>query len=397
MRFILTVPNPAFFIALTPIALLRVLGLVFFIASGAIHADEKIDHSKLDKIKRDIRTLEQSLKGRDEEKGSLNSELKKSELASATLNTKISTLETTLKKLNSELERLQSEQHNLEVSRKGQQALIAMHIASAYHLGNEESIKLLLNQEDPASLSRTLKYYDYFLRARSEKLEQYRSTLASLKQVKKTITTKQKELSTNQSYLIDQRKQLEEHQFERKKVLAELNQTINSSEQQLKKLNGERSRLESILKSLEQGLAKLLLPDTNTPFKAQQGKLPWPVLGRLSQYYGAARKESLRWNGWLLAAKEGSPVRAIHYGRVIFSDYLKGHGLLIIIDHGDGYMSLYAHNQVLLKETGEWVLPNEIIAKVGNSGGQADHALYFEIRHNGKPTNPKLWLTKTAK
>ena len=96
----------------------------------------------------------------------------------------------------------------------------------------------------------------------------------------------------------------------------------------------------------------------------------------------------------MLKAKEGTPVRAIHYGRIIFSDYLRGHGLLTIIDHGDGYMSLYAHNQVLLKETGEWVLPNETIAKVGNTGGQDDHALYFEIRHNGKPTNPKRWLAK---
>ena len=357
-------------------------------------ANQASDKNKLTKIKQDIINLEKTIKGSDEQKGSLSSELKKSELESAKINQKISTLEQKLKALKAELATLKQEQKKLDGSRKSQQELITHQMTSAYKLGNEESIKLLLNQEDPETISRTLKYYDYFLRARATKLDNYRKTLLSLKQIETSIIDRQNQLSANRSNLKQQQQQLGQQQQQRRQVLVQLNQKINNSKQQLNKLNTERSKLESVLKSLEQGIAKLSLPATDKPFKVRKGKLPWPVSGRLSKYYGSTRNANIRWNGWLLKAKEGTPVRAIHHGRIIFSDYLRGHGLLTIIDHGDGYMTLYAHNQVLLKETGEWVLPNETIAKVGNTGGQDDHALYFEIRHNGKPTNPKRWLAK---
>lgn len=367
--------------------------LAFFLLSPAF-ANQATDKNKLSKIKQDIISLEKSIKGSDEKKGSLNSELKKSELESASINKKISLLEKTLKTLQSELVTLKKGQKNLDASRKNQQALISQQMTSAYRLGNEESIKLLLNQEDPETISRTLKYYAYFLRARTVKLDHYRETLLSLKQVETSIIDRQTQLSANRSSLKQQQQQLIQQLQQRRQVLTQLNQKISNSKQQLNKLNTERSKLESVLKSLEQGIAKLSLPSTDKPFETYKGKLPWPVSGRLSKYFGSTRNTNIRWNGWLLKANEGAPVRAIHYGRIIFSDYLRGHGLLTIIDHGDGYMSLYAHNQVLLKETGEWVLPNETIAKVGNTGGQEDHALYFEIRHNGKPTNPKRWLAK---
>lgn len=357
-------------------------------------ADSKSDAAKLKKIKQDIIQLEKTIKGSGEKQGSLSNELKKSELASANINLKILDLEKSLKNLSKELKVLGNKQQGLEQARVNQQTLISKQMASAYRLGNEESIKFLLNQEDPETVSRTLKYYDYFLRARTEKLTAYRETLLSLQQVKTSIIDKQTQLSTSRSNLQQQQQQLEQQQQQRRSVLTKLKQKITNSRQQLNKLNTERSKLESILKSLEEGIAKLSLPATDKPFKGRKGKLPWPVAGRLSKYFGSTRNANIRWNGWLLKAKEGTPVKAIHYGRIIFSDYLRGHGLLIIVDHGGGYMSLYAHNQVLLKETGEWVLPDEPIAKVGNTGGQDDHALYFEIRHNGKPTNPKRWLAK---
>lgn len=357
-------------------------------------ASKTNDETKLKKIKHDIIKLEKTIKGSGEKQGSLSSELKKSELASASINLQILGLEKKLKDLGKELKVLGDKKEGLEQARVSQQALISQQMASAYRLGNEESIKLLLNQENPETISRTLKYYDYFLRARSEKLTAYRQTLQSLEQVKTSIIDKQALLSKNRSSLKHQQQQLEQQQQQRRSVLAKLKQKITNSRQQLNKLNTERGKLESILKSLEQGIAKLSLPATDKPFKVRKGKLPWPVSGRLSKYFGSTRNANIRWNGWLLKAKEGTPVKAIHHGRIIFSDYLRGHGLLIIIDHGDGYMSLYAHNQVLLKETGEWVLPDEPIARVGNTGGQNDHALYFEIRYNGKPTNPKRWLAK---
>jgi murein hydrolase activator len=377
-----------------PITQLVISVLLAFTLISPVLASEKSDRNKLDKIKQDIVNLQKTIKGTGEQQGSLNTELKNSELASAKINLKISEIEKKLTSLHVELQKLHNDQKSLEVSRKSQQTLIAQQISSAYQLGNEESIKLLLNQEDPETISRTLKYYDYFLRARAEKLDQYRKTLQAIKQVEASILDRQTLLATNHSALKEQQQKLISHQQQRRKVLAQLNQKINTSQQQLDKLKGEHDKLESVLRSLKEGIAKLSLPAMEKPFLDRKGKLAWPVSGRLSKYYGAPRNTHIRWNGWLLNAKEGTPVHAIHHGRIIFSDYLRGHGLLIIIDHGDGYMSLYAHNQVLLKEIGEWVLAGENIAKVGNTGGQENHALYFEIRHNGKPTNPKPWLKR---
>jgi murein hydrolase activator len=367
--------------------------LALLLASSTL-AGEQEDRIKLKTISQDIAKLQQSIKGSSKQQDSLNKALRKAELASADINLKINSLETTLKSLNTELTQLHHEQTTLEASRKSQQAMISKQVAAAYHLGSEEPIKLLLNQENPDKISRTLKYYDYFLRARGEKLSRYRETLTSLNNVETSISDRQLALSTTRDALKQEHQNLTERQQVRRDVLAQLNKQLSRSKQTLNKLNTERSRLESVLKSLQESIAKLSLPETEQPFVGQKGRLSWPVSGRLSKYFGAHRNASITWNGWLLNAAEGSPVNTIHHGRVIFSNYLRGHGLLMIIDHGDGYMSLYAHNQVLLKETGEWVLTGETIAKVGNSGGREKHALYFEIRHNGKPTNPKHWLKK---
>ncbi|MDX2350135.1 MAG: peptidoglycan DD-metalloendopeptidase family protein [Porticoccus sp.] len=367
--------------------------LTLLLASPSL-AGEKEDRIKLKTISQDIAKLQQSIKGSSKQQDLLNKALRKAELASAGINLKINSLETKLKSLNTELTQLHLEQTTLEASRKSQQAMISKQITAAYHLGSEEPIKLLLNQENPDRISRTLKYYDYFLQARGKKLSHYRETLTSLNKVEASISDHQLALSTNRDALKQEHQQLTERQQARREVLAQLNKQLSGSKQTLNKLSTERSRLESVLKSLQKSIAKLSLPSTEQPFAGQRGRLAWPVSGRLSKHFGASRNASITWDGWLLRAKEGSAVNTIHHGRVIFSNYLRGHGLLMIIDHGDGYMSLYAHNQVLLKETGEWVLTGETIAKVGNSGGREEHALYFEIRHNGKPANPKRWLKK---
>lgn len=357
-------------------------------------AGEKEDRQKLQLIGKDILKLEESVKGDSKEQQRLARELKKTELDAARLNQAIHDLEAQLEKLNSELLQLQSKKSSLEKSRHAQQDLIAKQITAAYRLGNEESIKLLLNQEDPDKVSRALKYYDYFLKARAEKIEQYLQTMTELHRVESDIGERQAALTQRRSTLSEQQQRLEESLRVRSEVLVRLDRQITSSKQALKQLHAERKRLETVIRALEESIAKLVSPTNTEPFSRRKGKLPWPVKGTLSQYFGATRTADITWNGWLLKASEGTLVHAIHHGRIIFSDYLRGHGMLVIIDHGDGYMSLYAHNQVLLKVTGDWVQSGEAIARVGNSGGQRDHALYFEIRHNGRPTNPKTWLTR---
>lgn len=363
-----------------------------FLLLSTASAGEKEDRAKLEKIGKDISKLEQSIKGQSRQQDKLANELKKIELASAALSNKISSIEKQRVALNKELIQLEKQYAELESLKRSQEQLISQQIAASYRLGSEEPIKLLLNQEDPEKLSRTLRYYDYFLAARAEKLATYRQTRQQLEATKTDIASRELALKESGRQLAIEQQTLKESRQQREQLLASLNKQIQSSQQTLNQLGNERKRLETVLRALEQRATQLTAPVSGQPFSKQKGRLPWPVSGKLTKHFGAARNADITWNGWLMLAKEGLHVQSVHHGRVIFSDYLRGYGLLVIIDHGEGYMSLYAHNQVLLRETGDWVKPGERIARVGNTGGQADHALYFEIRHNGKPTNPKLWL-----
>jgi septal ring factor EnvC (AmiA/AmiB activator) len=374
-------------------ALLTAMALLLL---STANAGEKEDRAKLEKIGKDISKLEQSIKGQSRQQDKLAGELKKIELASADLSNKISTIEKQRAVLNRELTQLETQQAELESLKSSQQQLISQEIVAAYRLGSEEPIKLLLNQEDPEKLSRTLKYYDYFLAARAEKLATYRQTNQELEATKINIASRQQSLTESRQQLAIEQQTLKENRQQREQLLASLGEQIQSAQQTLDQLRNERQRLETVLKALEQRAMQLAAPASKQPFSKQKGKLPWPVSGKLTRHFGAVRNADITWSGWLMRAAEGLYVHSIHHGRVIFSDYLRGYGLLVIIDHGEGYMSLYAHNQVLLRETGDWVKPGERIARVGNTGGQADHALYFEIRHNGKPTNPKPWLASKA-
>ncbi len=372
-----------------PKALLTLMALLLL---SNVSAGEKEDRAKLDKIGKDISTLEQSIKGQSRQQDKLADELRKIELASAELSNKISSIKKQRVALKNELVQLGKRQAELEALKGSQQQLISKEIVAAYRLGSEEPIKLLLNQEDPEKLSRTLRYYDYFLAARAEKLAAYRATNEQLETTMLDIASRELSLTESHQQLAIEQQALKENRQQREQLLASLDTQIQSSQQRLNQLRNESQRLETVLKTLEQRAMQLAAPAAKLPFSKQKGRLPWPVPGKLTRHFGAIRNADITWNGWLMEAREGLPVQSVHHGRVIFSDYLRGYGLLVIIDHGEGYMSLYAHNQVLLRETGDWVNPGEHIARVGNTGGQTDHALYFEIRHNGKPTNPKLWL-----
>ena len=172
-------------------------------------------------------------------------------------------------------------------------------------------------------------------------------------------------------------------------------QQINSDEDELKRLQEDQQRLQALLKQVEVAVAKIKLPSDATPFKNMKKKLPRPVNGSYDKRFGKRHKGGqLQWEGDAFYAPIGTTVTSVHYGRVVFADWFRGKGFLMIIDHGDGYMSLYAHNQSLLRDEGDWISQGEAIATLGNTGG-LDHAeLYFEIRHHGKPQNPKYWLKK---
>ncbi len=190
-----------------------------------------------------------------------------------------------------------------------------------------------------------------------------------------------------------EKQQLELAGEKRERIIAALNLQLQSKAQELEGLQANEKQLQSLLIELQDVLADIPLdPAANTPFSSRKGKLPWPATGRISASFGSTREVGkLRWDGVLIEAPEGREVRSVHYGRVAFADWLRGFGLLLIIDHGDGYMSLYGYNQSLFKETGEWVEAGEVIAQVGSSGGRSSTGVYFGIRHNGEPVDPKGW------
>jgi septal ring factor EnvC (AmiA/AmiB activator) len=259
-------------------------------------------------------------------------------------------------------------------------------------MGRDAHVKVLLSQQNPQTVSRVMAYYDYFFAARTDLLASYRETLAGLEQLETEISQTSGRLEDTMRTLQQQREALADAQVARKQAVAGLSADIASKGSQLQQLERDRGKLEELLKALEEAVANLKVPADYQAFAAARGKMPWPLAGQPSNRFGTSRNAGkMRWQGLTIPAREGTPVHAIHHGRVVYADWFRGSGLLLIIDHGDGYMSLYAHNQSLLREVGEWVTAGTPIGTVGSSGGLDKPALYFEIRHNGKPTNPSAW------
>ena len=262
--------------------------------------------------------------------------------------------------------------------------------------GRQEYLKLLLNQQDPAAVSRVMTYYDYFNKARTTRIDKAIQTITKLDQVKVKIENQRLVLNKLKQQQLAEKKQLEESYNERAVVVARLQQELNSKDKQLSQLLEDEQQIQKLLQAIREVMPELLkVPGEAQPFAKLRGKLKWPAQGKIQNIFGKKRKASrVSWNGIVIKAPEGRNVHAVARGRVAYADWLRGYGLLLIIDHGDGYMSLYGHNQSLFKETGDWVEAGEEIASVGNSGGQQQSGLYFEIRHNGKPTNPGKWCRK---
>ncbi|MEZ5501798.1 MAG: peptidoglycan DD-metalloendopeptidase family protein [Halioglobus sp.] len=322
----------------------------------------------------------------------LQKQLREAEVELGTLQRDISANQQALAAGAKELEDLQRQRSEHEQARDQQQARIAVELKTAWQVGRQGQIKVLLNQENPHTVARSLAYYRYFFRARNKLLEQYRQTLRELEQLQQRIDATLADLQTRGQTLEQQQADLTAAQASRKLAMAELSDSIDSKSAQLKQKEQDRKQLEDLLRAIEKAIVDLQVPENYATFQSARGKMPWPVDGKASNQFDHPRNEGkMRWQGVTIPAREGTTVKAIHHGRVVYADWLRGSGLLLIIDHGDGYMSLYAHNESLLREVGEWVTAGTPIGTVGNTGGQEQPALYFEIRHNGKPTNPANW------
>ncbi|WP_070884562.1 murein hydrolase activator EnvC [Pseudomonas sp. D1-3] len=411
--------------------MLRVLTFILMTSLLApAFADQKADTQKqLDAARADVAELKKLLEQLQQEKSGVQKQLKTTETEMGELENQVKGLREELQESEEELKRLDQEKKKLQGARLEQQRLIGIQARAAYQGGRQEYIKLLLNQQNPEKFSRTLTYYDYLAEARMAQLTAFNETLRQLANVEQDISHHQQQLQAQKGELDSRSAQLAEVRKERQQALAKLNKDYAARDQRLRAREQEQAELGRVLRTIEQTLARQAReaeaqrqrelaaarekPSTPAatgkraesaplvssgatyggPFANAKGKLPWPVNGRLVARYGTPRGEDARtkWDGVLIGATAGSQVRAVHGGRVVFADWLRGSGLLVILDHGNGYLTLYGHNQSLLKDAGDIVKAGDPIATVGTSGGQDTPALYFAIRQQGRASDPAQW------
>ncbi|WP_444945972.1 murein hydrolase activator EnvC family protein [Microbulbifer sp. VTAC004] len=368
-----------------------VLFLIALLSLPAWSQAEADQQARLAEIKQRIESLQLELNQVRGQRDQLLKDLEENEKDISGLHRRINQIKKDMRSRSDKLRELQREQKQLQEARRSMQRRVEQEIAAAYRLGRQEQIKLLLNQQDPQNIARQLRYHDYFLQERSHTIDSYLETLASLETVSSSIEREQLVLQGEREQLQERQSKLRSAQKNRKRTLDKLAAKLADGSGELKQLQGDRSRLQKLIDEVGRAIASLVNPGDQKPFARQRGKMQWPVKGRRANAYGQRRTNGITWKGVTIRAAEGEPVRAIHRGRVVFSDYLRGHGMLVILDHGDGYMSLYAHNQSLTRNIGEWVESGETIARVGNTGGLTQSGVYFEIRHRGKAKDPTAW------
>ena len=356
------------------------------------YAAESASQADLKKINSAIQQVQNRIKTTSTQRSSVHSEITKSEQEISRLNSEISSISTQIDTEEDTLRTFKQQSAELEKSKIQQQTLIGQYLRSAYQTGQQEYLKLLLNQQSIEESARIMQYYKYFNQARAEKVSTFNATITKLALLQNDIKASSAQLLTSRSQLNEQQNQLSNSQSNRQNLLKELDETLNSSGTELARLQRERAEMEILIEELSRTIANISLGDLDQPFAKRKGRLPWPVTGRLLNSYGASYElGDLNWEGVTIAGTAGAAVQAIHHGHVVFSDWFANSGLLLIIDHGDGYMTLYAHNQLLYKEVGDWVSSGETIAAIGNTGGRKENGVYFEIRHNGKSTDPVNW------
>lgn len=379
-----------------------------FLAAGLVcafiaHAAPKDDLSSL---RERIRTLQKNVESAKDKKADAADALKQSEQAISTTNRRLRELAQQQENVSATLAQVQRESHDTMGSIGKQQALLGR-LLTHYHLhGQHDSLKILLNQQDPNQAARQLHYYTYLSRTRAVLIQNLRGDLAHSRELARRYQEKNAELQQVKAEQSRQKAQLERDKGVRKIVLARINRQIISQRHEIGRLQRDEKRLTKLIERLSKlsrakpkksaALHNRSLPapmPSDGIFQQLKGKLRLPVRGELINRFGSQREDSgATWKGLFIKSPAGQEVKSIANGKVVFSDWLRGFGNIVIVDHGDGYMSLYGNNETLYKQAGETVKAGDAIAAVGNSGGIAETGLYFEMRHQSRPFDPLGWV-----
>jgi septal ring factor EnvC (AmiA/AmiB activator) len=361
-----------------------------FIACSAVA--QSPEEESLEVVRNQIRILEEKLAEQNVERDRNHRALRQVEVEISSSSTKLRVIQEELRGQQEQTQALGLEIEAAEAQLIRERDALSNQVRMNYLSGRQEKLKLLLNQESPARLGRMMIYYDYLNRARRERVNIVITETANLAELESNSRDSLSRLMGLEEAQETELLELEGARQERQIAINRIETDILGAGGDIARLREEEERLRQVIEEVRALLSDFPI-DLEVDFERTKGTLLWPVSGPLINNYGDSREEGqLTWSGVLISAPSGTPVRAIHQGRVAYADWLPGLGLLVIVDHGDGYMSLYGHNETILKESGDWVAPGEAIAQAGDSGGQARQALYFEIRHEGLPMDPGLWL-----
>ncbi|HEX9208652.1 MAG TPA: peptidoglycan DD-metalloendopeptidase family protein [Steroidobacteraceae bacterium] len=362
--------------------------------------------AELRKLNERIEKVRQSVNADVAKRDKLSVQLREAELGVASARKDLDDIRAQRLATEAQLRSLEQEQARRERDLDGERAALAGELRAAYVNGREEQLKLLLNQEDPASFGRMLAYYGYFGRARADRIRGIQDQLEHLALVREKIAAEQARLES----LEQQRQQkvalLQDSQAQRARAVSAIDQQIKTRAGEIKRLQSQAQSLEKLIAELRRAIERAAAAAAakgssggaarQAPFEPLKGKLPWPVQdGKVIARFGDPRAGgAMRWQGMLIGTDRGARVRAPFGGRVVYADWLPGMGLMLVIDHGSSYMSLYGHNEELFRKVGDTVAAGDVIGSVGDSGGHSQPALYFEVRRGRTPVDPQLWLTR---
>ena len=371
------------------------LGLALFSANltaEQITSESEIkDH--LQQLKTSIRQLEVWLEEANEQQSSLTRQLRQSEVRIDHLLKQVADHKESLADIQTRQQALALQHKQLQSAQDEQQHHLNIQLRASYKQGATPTTQLLLSLDQTASIGRTLKYYQYINHSRAKQLKAYRQTLQALAEVQQQQNKAEITLQQEQQLLQQQQQELKLTRQQQQRALQQLNQDISSHNQRLTIAKQDRQRFQSLLQKLQANLAKRALPGNYKPFGQQKGQLRWPLKGKVLNQFGRQQKTyPLSRDGWLIQTNNGDQVKSIYAGQVVFANWLKGYGLMLIVDHGNEYLSLYGHNQALYRMVGEQVEPGDLLASSGNSGGNSITALYFSIRYQSQPLHPGKWL-----
>ena len=363
------------------------------LATGALAADKATQEKQLKNVLQKIEKLKQTIDVKEDSKSQYIKQLKSIERKIGKVNREIRDIGQKISNKKSELKALRATRakHQKQLSRENE--YLAEQVYAAFTLGRQERVKLLFSQQDPETLQRNLVYYQYFSNARVDLIEGVQENIDKIVATEALIQQARRDLEKNQQSLATRKKKLNQDRGKRKSIIGSLDKQLKQQSGKLSRLEDEAQQLQELIDSIQEFFDAAPEGEIKRrAFSDLRGKLAWPVKGKVRRLFGRHKPRSdLRWQGVMIEAPSGNYVRAVSHGRVAFADWLRGFGNLIIVDHGNGYLSLYGHNESLFKSAGEWVEAGDVISSIGNSGGQKKPGLYFEIRKRGKPQNPTRW------